>query len=124
MRHAPYFSSLAEMYHGRALFTGVYITEAHAADEWPVGARVSFCKQPRTLEERETLARSFRENFQVSFPLLIDSMADEFMHAFAAWPYRFYIVQAGKVLLKAMPDQSGAAYDVESVGEWLAHNVH
>ena len=108
MQHAPYLSHLAQLYEGKALFAGVYIAEAHAADEWPVGARVSFCNQPRTLEERVALAKSFRERFEGSFPLLADTMDNQFMDAFAAWPYRFYIVQGGKVALKAMPDESGA----------------
>eukprot|EP01050_Picozoa_sp_SAG11_P004663 SAG11_NODE_303_length_11000_cov_7.979635_5_plen_171_part_00 len=35
----------------------VYIEEAHASDEWPVGALTSVCAQPKSLAERCELAR-------------------------------------------------------------------
>jgi len=76
---------------------GVYIAEAHAADEWPVGARVSFCKQTRTVEERVALAKVYATGAAMAYPMLVDTMANEFMDAFAAWPFRVYIIQGGKV---------------------------
>jgi len=33
----------------------VYVAEAHARDEWPVGESVSFCDAPKTLAERVAL---------------------------------------------------------------------
>jgi len=103
----------------------VYITEAHAADEWPVGARISFTNQTRSVEERRVLATRFATDFGLSFPLLIDSMANGFMDAFAAWPMRFYIVKGGKVVLRAMPGQGEGAYgyDASVLSDWLAANV-
>jgi len=44
-------------YKERAVFLVVYITEAHAKDEWPVGKTISFCNQPKALSERCALAR-------------------------------------------------------------------
>jgi hypothetical protein len=34
----PTFHSLSREFEGRAKFLGVYITEAHAADEWPINS--------------------------------------------------------------------------------------
>jgi hypothetical protein len=45
-------------YGGFADFEYVYIEEAHAADEWPLGTFESHA-QPRTIEQRVELARRF-----------------------------------------------------------------
>jgi len=123
MQFAPYFNGLCNQYKGKALFAGVYIAEAHAADEWPVGARISFLNQTRTVGERSELCKSYCKQFELQFPMLVDTMADQFMDLFAAWPFRFYVIQSGKVVFKAMPDETTFGYDVSTLGEWLAQNV-
>jgi len=121
MQHAPYLKALCTAYAGRVLFAGVYITEAHAADEWPVGARISFCKQPTTMAERAALAAAFQRDFALNYPLLVDTMANHFLEAFAAWPFRFYVVRGGKIVFKAELESYG--YNIQSLGEWLEANV-
>jgi len=102
---------------------GVYIAEAHAADEWPVGSRVSICKQTRSVEERVALAKAFVAAADLAFPMMVDTMANEFMDTFAAWPFRVYIIQGTKVAYRAMPEKAEAGYNVGHVEEWLACNT-
>jgi len=68
----PAFHSLADELAGRAGILAVYITEAHATDEWPIsssryspGGRVVALAQPRTDAARCAAARGFQEEFQV-----------------------------------------------------------
>jgi hypothetical protein len=96
----------------RVNFLGIYVSEAHAKDEWPVGAIVSSCAQPRTLAERVALAQRFRSEHQCQLPLAVDSMSDRFRDAFAAWPFRYFVVQNGKLTFKAQPSTETFLYDV------------
>jgi len=88
---------------GRASFLAVYITEAHARDEWPVGKTVSFCDQPKTLSERLALANSLKNDIDFPLPVVVDGMENKFMKTFAAWPFRYFVVCNGKIALKGQP---------------------
>jgi len=102
----------------------VYIAEAHAADEWPVGTRISCCNQTRTVEERVQLAKTFCTETGLAFPVLVDTMANTFMDAFAAWPFRYYVIRAGKVACKPMPHEGNHfGYDVKALGKWLGEHA-
>jgi len=123
MQHASYFNELCKQYQGKALFTGVYIVEAHAADEWPVGPRLSFCNQTKSVDERCNLASDFSSEFELAFPFLVDTMENHFMETFAAWPFRYYVIQHGRVVFKAMPNEERFGYNVTTLGKWLSENV-
>jgi len=77
----------------------VYVTEAHADDEWPIGSRYNSypcVKQPRTLAERFNVATQFVEHFGVDVkatPVLLDNpeRSDPFEATYAVWPIRFYV---------------------------------
>ena len=90
--------ALGNSFAGRLRVVTVYIAEAHAADEWPIGDGVhpSTCsiKQPVSLRERRAAARAFVRELAWPFEVLVDSMSDAFEHTFAAWPLRFYLVAA------------------------------
>lgn len=49
------------------------------------------------LEERLSIARGFVNTHAFQPRVVVDSMDDAFLHTFAAWPFRFYIIQNGKV---------------------------
>jgi len=101
-------------------FVSVYITEAHAADEWPIGNTISFCKQPKKLNERVELARRLTEEIPFPFPVVVDTMENTFDSIFAAWPFRFYIVSAtGELLYKAQPDPVIYGYNAEDLTKFL-----
>jgi len=91
----------------------VYITEAHASDEWPVGPSISFCTQPQTLEERCGLAQKFVSTRLYRVPMLVDTIDNGFQKAFAAWPFRYFIVKENKIAYKAEPQVVSLCYNVE-----------
>jgi len=103
---------LLERYSSFIDFLAVYITEAHAKDEWPAGKRSS-CTQPTTNQERTDLAKALFDSRKLSIPMLVDPIENGFEKAFAAWPIRFYIVHGGKVLFKSQPD--GIGYNLRDV---------
>ena len=88
----------------------VYITEAHAEDEWPIhSARAAhdglpiLLQQPRNSEERVAVARRFQAAFGFRVPLLVDPIYNPFDAVFAPWPLRFYVLHNGAMTHKAQP---------------------
>jgi hypothetical protein len=88
----------------------VYITEAHATDEWPISSarftrdgRAVALAQPRTTPERAAAARGFVEHYGFRPRVLVDPVDNPFDAAFAPWPLRFYVLAAGRVAFKAQP---------------------
>lgn len=95
--------ALGGAFAGRLRVVTIYIAEAHAADEWPIGDALhpTACslKQPVSLRERRAAARAFVRELEWPFEVFVDSMSDDFEATFAAWPLRFYLVTAdGKAL--------------------------
>lgn len=120
----------------------VYVAEAHARDEWPVGESVSFCDAPKTLAERVALLQEFARSrvgrVLSEWPLgsvLVDSpeAGDPFLEAFHCWPVRFFALQeanegdsegdAFKVALKGAPDAVECSYRMEDLEAWLEANL-
>jgi hypothetical protein len=89
----------------------VYIREAHPTDGRQVQANVQdgiLIEDPKSLEEREKVAREFAEQFRVSLPILVDTLDDQAEKAFAAWPDRIYVVDPeGKIAYKGGPGPRG-----------------
>lgn len=92
----------------------VYITEAHAVDEWPIssarftpdGEPVSV-EQPTTTETRMELAKRFAEEYKPSaaLKLYVDPLpGDLFQKTYAAWPIRFFVTLGTKLRTVAMPN--------------------
>jgi len=69
----------------------VYILEAHAEDEWPIGAEIQI-NQAKTQEDRLAAAHRFIREAKWGLPVVADTMANEFEHHYAAWPTRYYVV--------------------------------
>jgi len=106
----------------KAVFLAVYLAEAHASDEWPVGPSVSFCKQPKQLSERCALAQKFESEHALGIPMFVDSIENSFDGAFAAWPLRFYVIKDGRLALKAQPNLEYFTYDPDDLHHWLQAN--
>jgi len=87
----------------------VYIVEAHAMDEWPVGDPLKIT-QPLSTAERCGLARSFTKSYELKVPMLVDCIDNNFSTDWAAWPVRFFVVQDKKLIFKAQPDHKNT-YD-------------
>jgi len=94
------------------------VSEAHAADEWPIGPSISFCQQPKNVQERCVLANKYAKQTEISFPIVVDNIQNNFDNIFAAWPVRFYVVDGtGKLLFKAQPESFG--YDLRALARFL-----
>jgi hypothetical protein len=82
----------------RASVAFVYIAEAHAVDEWQMQSNVDegvLLRQHVTLDERFAAAREGVERLGLTMPVLVDGMDDAVSDAFAAWPERLYVAEAG-----------------------------
>lgn len=106
----------------------MYIAEAHASDEWPVGPSVSHTEAPQTLTQRMELARDLVVRTQRQFPrwnvpVLVDGMDDMFERSYAAWPMRFFVLQGGRVLHKAQPDVDTCVYRLDTLEAFLENKL-
>lgn len=90
-------------------FLTVYIVEAHAIDEWPVGDPLKIT-QPISTIERCGLARSFAQSYNLQVPMLVDDIDNNFSEDWASWPVRFYVVHNNTLVFKAHPDHKNT-YD-------------
>jgi hypothetical protein len=90
---------------GVVRFLTVYVEEAHAQDEWPIG-HPDHIKQPRTTAERIAVARKFVENYSYRIPVVIDvpESGNLFEQLYAPWPIRFYVIKKRKMAFIAQPD--------------------
>ena len=76
----------------------VYIAEAHSTDGWQLQSNLDedvLIAQHSTLEERFAAAREGVVRLGLTMPVFVDAMDDAVSEAFAAWPERIYIVDAG-----------------------------
>jgi len=82
----------------RANVVLVYIAEAHALDEWQMQSNVDegvLLRQHVTIEERFAAAREGVKRLGLTMPVLVDGMDDAVSAAFAAWPERLFVADAG-----------------------------
>jgi len=108
-------------------FLCVYITEAHAQDEWPISSsrfnngKAVIYNQPRKIEERLSIARDFIQAFNFRIPMVADTMENQFEAQYSPWPLRFYIIEDGKLMFKAMPKQ--CTYNLGDIRNWLEERL-
>jgi hypothetical protein len=93
----PIIADYRRRYGDVANFVYIYISEAHAQDEWPLG-NVESHPQPKTIEDRLILAQSFRDVYMTKagqvedIPVFVDGIENSF-DEYAVWPERFYIIE-------------------------------
>ncbi len=97
----------------------IYIAEAHSRDQWPVGKTISCVDQPTTLQQRLQNAQQFKKNFNFQMPMLVDNMDNTFHHTYGSWPFRFFVIYDGKLILKAEPDKETFTYDINEIDKWI-----
>jgi len=107
--------------HGYASFLAIYIQEAHAFDEWPVGKKISFCNQHKTLSTRCSLAKDVKSG---EFDVLVDNMKNQFQTIYAAWPFRFYIFHNDKIVMKGQPNVETCLYNLDEMFDCLNKLKH
>ena len=63
---------------------------------------------PKTLAERNKVAKDFVKDFKVSLPVLVDSIDDAVGKAYSGWPDRLYVIDAaGKIAYVGGPGPGG-----------------
>jgi hypothetical protein len=63
---------------------------------------------PKTLEERQKVAKEFAGQFKVSLPICVDTLDDQVEKAYGGWPDRIYVIDAaGKIAFKGGPGPGG-----------------
>ena len=97
--------------HIRAVF--IYIEEAHAVDEWPIGSEVKE-PQAKTLDERLKAAQKL--GLSDRWTLLLDSMDNSFSKAFSPWPFRYYLFDKDGIA-KVIAEPIGAALPIGELWE-------
>ena len=98
-------------------FVFVYILEAHACDEWPVGNRTIQLEQHKTIASKIAAAKLLQDKYPINCHVVVDSEEDTFVNVFCSWPFRFWIVHNNKVQLKCMPD--GHNVNINTLETWL-----
>ena len=111
-----------EDYKERADFLTVYVREAHPTDEWQMKSNLKddVCyAQPKTLQQRVTIANDFVKRFKFTLPFGIDDMSNAANDAYAAWPERIYIIdESGRIAYRGGIGPFN--YKPEEAREWLA----
>ena len=97
--------------HIRAVF--IYIEEAHAVDEWPIGSEVRE-HQAKSLEDRYAAAKKL--GLSDKWMLLLDSMDNEFSKAFSPWPFRYYLFDR-QGIARVIAQPIGAALPIGELWE-------
>lgn len=92
-------------------FYVVYIAEAHASDMWQMQSNVRdhvLYVNPTTDQERKQVADSCIRNLHITFPALLDSIANKVEHDYTGWPDRLYLIGTdGRVRYKSAPGPFG-----------------
>jgi len=107
------------------VFAFVYISEAHASDEWPVG-HCAFIQQPKSTVERIAVAQERLAELGVGeeFVRLVDLAEENNFHAtYACWPFRWYTVETGSRRLSTIAQPRRSGYDVRELVSWIVAQV-
>ena len=104
---------------GQVCVITIYIAEAHACEEWPVGDEhndgACSMSQAKTLGGRREAARHFARELAWPFEIYVDSMEDTFESTFAAWPVRFFIIHTDGATIAhvAYPEPEQHTYSID-----------
>lgn len=101
----PGIEAVYRRFSGEATFLAIYVREAHPTDGWKmesnsrVGVTVT---QPKTYQERTTVAQQCHRLLRPAIPLLVDHIDDSAGNAYSGMPTRFYVIDtAGRVAYKS-----------------------
>lgn len=88
----------------------VYISEAHASDEWPISQPFESA-QSRTVDERRVAAQEM-----IRLGLDVDTFVadDVFEQTYRPWPLRVFVIRLGRIVYA--PEPIAGTYDI--VGVW------
>jgi hypothetical protein len=102
----------------------VYIAEAHASDEWPIGDRVCVKSQARTTADRAALASRTMETLELSggaLRCLVDppEHGDAFCTTYGAWPIRCFVFDRVEGTLAQLAQPEQCTYDIDAPFEFV-----
>ena len=80
----------------------MYLEEAHAEDEWPIGSSVKIMSH-KSISDRLGAVNKLKSETDWYMPTYMDNMANEFNELFKAWPIRFYLIKNLELKYVAMP---------------------
>lgn len=103
------------------VFAFVYISEAHAEDEWPVGHDV-LVNQPKTSAERLAVAHEKLSDLGIGeeFLRMVDMPEENNFHKmYACWPLRWYTVGADRRQLTTIAQPKDSGYDLKELIAWV-----
>ena len=95
---------------GRVAFLVVYVMEAHAKREWPLGHSRSSTLQHRTLADRLAAAQKYQRLNKFAFGyehifFTVDTMDNCFYSQFGAWPETHLVIDGeGRLVLRTESD--------------------
>ena len=129
--------NLYAKYHDSIQFLVIYIREAHPVDGWWFGGgitgqmlKASRSKaatdvyDPKTIEERQTVATRCESALQYGIQTYVDNMDDEVSQVYAAMPTRLYLIGLdGRVVYAGGPGPFGfkPAQLKTSIDAYLTH---
>jgi thiol-disulfide isomerase/thioredoxin len=96
---------LYQLYKDRATFIMVYVREAHPTDGWQMDSNdhvgVSLA-QPKTYDERVSVAKTCGARLGLGFPMLVDTIDDAVGARYSGMPSRLYLIDGdGKIAYKS-----------------------
>ena len=90
-----YLNDLYNQYKSKINFYTIYISEAHANDEWPIRIKKELqCNQHKNNLERWNACVKFINDYNYEIPCFIDSISNEFQQKYAAWPARAFLINS------------------------------
>jgi len=98
----------------------VYIKEAHAVDQWPLGKDVVI-SQHQTEEDRINAAKLFQQNTNYKPPLVVDTMENNVNDTYAMWPEKAFIFYKGRITYYTPPKIDDAMEWETGLEEWLVY---
>jgi thiol-disulfide isomerase/thioredoxin len=107
-------------YKDRVHFYMIYMREAHPTDGWTMPNNPFQVASPKSLEERQKIARDFVEKLGITIPVLVDGIDDRVGTTYAGWPNRMCIVdEKGSIADKGTAGPGGVSNSLRRAHEVL-----
>lgn len=102
----------------------MYIAEAHASDEWPIGKKewAAGPQHTRIEDRRAAVAAQDARLGSVPWRCYCDAMEDGFLRTYGAWPVRFFLFRTTENA--ARPGEKVTTVKWSSTPEGCVHNLH
>ena len=100
----------------------VYISEAHAADIWPIGLSAGVINyKHQNISDRINCAKNMTKEHHFNMSVVVDSMNNTFRDTFAAWPFRAFIVKND--VIQYISNISDSEYNILELYQFLGDKM-